>query len=146
VLSRPSRRPHELGVSAAGVRIGRVGECRGEKAPGAVFGVAAGVGEDELDLGVAGLKPDELVGEPAAVDVLELVERRVAGFDDDGGERELGQPLQLEGERAVGEAGGEIVEALALDGGEDASVRRLDRVVAGGEASRPVCASCSVKR
>ena len=42
-----------------------------------------------------------MVDKPAAVDVLELVERGVAGFDDDSGERQLGESLQLEGERAV---------------------------------------------
>jgi hypothetical protein len=31
-----------------------------------------------------------LVCKPAAVDVLELEQRRVSGLDDDGGERKLG--------------------------------------------------------
>jgi hypothetical protein len=106
------------GVSAAArVWVGRVGERGGEEAVGPVFGEAAGVGEDEVDFGVADLEPGELVGEPVAVDVLELVKSRVAGLDDDGGERELGESLQLEGERSVRERGGEVVEALAFDRG-----------------------------
>jgi hypothetical protein len=56
---------------------------RGEKAVGPVFGVAAGVGEDEVDFGVADLEAGELVGEPVAVDVFELEEGRLSGFDDD---------------------------------------------------------------
>jgi hypothetical protein len=54
-----------------------------------------------VDFGVADLEPGELVCEPAAVDVLEFEERRVSGFDDDGGERELCEALQLEGEASV---------------------------------------------
>jgi hypothetical protein len=49
----------------------------------------------------ADLEPGELVGEPVAVDVFELVEGRVSGLDNDGGKRKLGQSLQLEGERSV---------------------------------------------
>src|SRR6266498_1753755 len=92
--------------------VGGVGECGGEEAVGSVFGVAAGVGEDEVDFGVADLEPGELVGEPVAVDVFELEQRRVSGFDDNRGERELAESLQLEGERSVGKCGGEVVEAL----------------------------------
>jgi hypothetical protein len=62
------------------VRSGRVGECGGEEAVGPVFGVAAGVGEDEVDFGVANFEAGELVGEPVAVDVFELVEGGVPGF------------------------------------------------------------------
>jgi hypothetical protein len=57
---------------------------------GSSFGVAAGVGGDEPDFRVAELKAGELVCKPAAVDVLELEQRRVSGLDDDGGERKLG--------------------------------------------------------
>src|SRR5207245_2719700 len=60
-------------VSAARGRICGVGECGGEEAVGPVFGVAAGVGEDEVHFGVSGLEAGELVAEPAAVDVLEEV-------------------------------------------------------------------------
>ena len=80
--------------------------------------MAAGVGEDDRDARVADLQAGELVGEPVAVDVFELEEGAGSGLDDDRGERELGEPLELEGEAAVGERGGEVVEALALDGGE----------------------------
>jgi len=110
-------------VSAVRARVGGIGECGGEETVGPLLGVAAGVGEDEVDFGVAHFEPGELVGDPAAVCVLELVEGRVAAFDDDGGERELCEPLQLEGERAVGERGGEALQVLALDGGE----RRLSQ-------------------
>lgn len=51
---------------------------------GPVFGEAAGVGEDQVDFGVADLEPGELVGEPAAVYVVEFVQRRVPGLDQDG--------------------------------------------------------------
>ena len=88
-------------MSAVRAWVGRVGERCGKEAVGPLFGEAAGVGEDEVDFGVAHLESGELVGEPAAVHVFELVERRVPGFDDDGGERELGQALQLEGECPV---------------------------------------------
>jgi hypothetical protein len=74
-------------MSAVRACVGAVGECCGEEAVDPVLGIAAGVGEDELDLRLASLNAGELVGEPAAVDVLELVERGVAGFDHDGGER-----------------------------------------------------------
>jgi hypothetical protein len=60
------------------------------------------------------LEAGELVGEPVSVDVLHLEQCGVAAPDDDGGERELRQSLQLEGERPVGKSRGEIVEALAL--------------------------------
>ena len=50
--------------------------------------------------------------------MFELEEGAVAAFDDDRGEREFGEPLHLEGEGAVGECGGEVVEVLAFDGGE----------------------------
>ena len=106
---------------------------------GPVFGVAACVGEDDRDAGVADLEACELVGEPVAVDVLELEEGAVAGFDDDGGEREFGEPLELEGEGAVGEGGGEVVEAFALDGGEQPSVRGVDGVIAGGDGALVRC-------
>jgi hypothetical protein len=68
---------------------------------GPVFGVAACVGEDDWDAGVADLEACELVGEPAAVDVFEFEEGAVAGLDDDRGEREFCESLQLEGEAAV---------------------------------------------
>jgi hypothetical protein len=85
---------------------------------GPVFGVVGCVGEDDGDAGVADLEACELVGEPVAVGVFEFEEVAVAGFDDDCGEREFGEPLELGGEAAVGEGGGEVVEAFALDGGE----------------------------
>jgi hypothetical protein len=51
-----------------------VGE-RGREVPiGPVLGVAAGIGEDELHLVIARLQSGELIGGPAAVDVVELVE------------------------------------------------------------------------
>jgi hypothetical protein len=78
------------------------------------------------------LESGELVGEPVAVDVFELEQGAVAGLDDDRGEREFGEPLELEGEGAVGERAGEVVEALALDGGEQPPIRGVDGVVAGG--------------
>ena len=65
---------------------------------GPVFGVAAGVGEDEGDLRVANLQAGELVCEPIAVDLLELEQGRVSRFDDNCGEWEVGQALQLEGQ------------------------------------------------
>ena len=68
--------------------LGRVGEGGGEEAVGPVFGVAAGVGEDDRGAGVADLVAGELVGEPVTVDVLELERGAVAGLDDDRGERE----------------------------------------------------------
>src|SRR5438876_8407957 len=68
-----------------------VGERGAEEAVCPVLGVAAGVGEDELNFGVAHLESGELVGEPAAIDVLELVERGVSGLDHNGGVRELGE-------------------------------------------------------
>ncbi len=83
-----------------------------------------------MDFGVAHLEPGELVGEPVAVDAFQLVEGQVSGLDNDSGKRELGQALQLEGERSVGERGGEVVEAFALDRGEHAPVWGGDRVVA----------------
>jgi hypothetical protein len=61
-----------------------------------------------VDFGVAHFESGELVGEPAAVHVFQFVERRVSGFDDDGGERELGEALQLEGQCSVGERGSEV--------------------------------------
>src|SRR6266545_5296403 len=126
--------PPQVKVASAAARawVGGVGECGGEEAVGPLFGVAAGVGEDEVDFGVADLEPGEVVGEPVAVDVLQLVEGRVSGLDDEGGERELGESLQLEADRSVGERGREVVEALALDRGEDRPVWAADRVVAGG--------------
>jgi hypothetical protein len=65
-----------------------------------------------VDFGVAHFESGELVGEPAAVHAFQLVERRVPGFDDDGGERELSEALQLEGERSAGERGGEVSRLL----------------------------------
>jgi hypothetical protein len=58
---------------------------------GPVFRVAACVGEDDRDAGVADLESGELVGEPVAVDVLELEQRAVPGLDDDRGKREFGE-------------------------------------------------------
>jgi hypothetical protein len=78
-----------------------VGERRREEAVCPVFGVAAGVGEDELDFGIAGLEAGDLVAQPAAVDVLELVQRRVPALDHNGGERRLAESLQLEGQRPL---------------------------------------------
>jgi hypothetical protein len=129
LLVPPGVRPVSVAVR---VWVGCAGECGGEEAVGPVFGVAAGVGEDEVDFGVADFEACELVGEPVAVDVFELVEGRVSGFDDDCGEGQFGESLQLEGECSVGERGGEVVEAFALDRGEDRAVRGLDGVVAGG--------------
>jgi hypothetical protein len=40
--------------------------------------------------------------------------------------------LKLEGEGAVGERAGEVVEALALDGGEQPPISGVDGVVPGG--------------
>ncbi len=76
-----------MASAAASARVGCVGEGGGEEAVGPVFGVAACVGEDDRDVGVADLKADELVCEPVAVDVLEFEQRAVAGFDDDLGDR-----------------------------------------------------------
>jgi hypothetical protein len=76
-----------------------------------------------VDFGVADFEAGELVGEPVAVDVLELVESGVSGFDDDCGEWQFGESLHLEGECPVGERGREVVEALALDRGEDRARR-----------------------
>ena len=100
---------------------------------GPVLGMAACVGEDDRDAWVANLESGELVCEPVAVDVLEFEQRAVVGLDDDRGEREFGEPLQLEGEGAVGERAGEVVEALALDGGEQPPIGGVDCVVAGGD-------------
>jgi hypothetical protein len=100
---------------------------------GPVFGVGACVGEDDRDAGVADLESGELVCEPVAVDVLELEQGAVAGLDDDRGEREFGEPLELEGEGAVGERRGEVVEALALNGGEQPPISGVDGVIAGGD-------------
>jgi hypothetical protein len=63
--------PLELKIVSAAVRgwVVPSSECGGEEAVGPVFGVAAGVGEDEVDFGVADREPSELVGEPVAVDV-----------------------------------------------------------------------------
>jgi hypothetical protein len=88
--------PLQVKVASAAVRawVGRVGECGGEEAAGPVFGVAARVGEDEVDVGVADLEPGELIGEPAAVDVFQLVEGRASGLDNDAfstSPRALGQ-------------------------------------------------------
>jgi hypothetical protein len=88
-------------VLAVRARVGRVSECCGEEAVGPLFGEAAGVGEDEVDFGVADLEPGKLVGKPAAVHVFQLVEGRVPSLDNDRGEREFGEALQLEGERSV---------------------------------------------
>jgi hypothetical protein len=62
--------PLEVKVVSAAVRawVGRVGERGGEEAVGPVFGLTAGVGEDEMDFRVADLEPGGLVGEPVAVD------------------------------------------------------------------------------
>jgi hypothetical protein len=57
----------------------------------------------------------------------------VPGLDNDRGEWEFGEPLELEGEAAVGERAGEVVEALALDGGEQPPVSGVDCVVASGD-------------
>src|SRR6266545_7173081 len=122
----------ELASAAASVRLGCVRERGGEEAVGPVLGVAACVGEDDRDAGVADLESGELVGEPVAVYMLELEQRAVPGFDDDRGEREFGESLELEGEGAVGERAGEVVEALAFYGGEQSPVGRVDCVVAGG--------------
>ncbi len=84
------------------VRFGFVRERGREKAVGPVFGVAAGVGEDDRD-------------------------------DNDCGEREFGEPLELEGEAAVGERTREVLETLALDGGEQSPVSGVDCVVASGD-------------
>src|SRR6266540_6716410 len=94
------------------VRFGFVRERGREKAVGPVFGVAAGVGEDDRDARVADLETCELVGEPIAVDVLKLEQGAVAGLDNDCGEREFGEPLELEGEAAVGERTREVLETL----------------------------------
>jgi hypothetical protein len=75
-----------------------------------------------------------LVGEPVAVDVIELVKGGISGLDDDRGERQFGESLHLERESPVGKRRGEVVEALALDRGEDRAVWVLDGVVAGGNA------------
>jgi hypothetical protein len=58
---------------------------RGSGSP--FLGEAAGVGKDDVDFGVAHL--------------LQLVQRRVPGLDHDGGKREFGESLHLEGERSV---------------------------------------------
>jgi hypothetical protein len=50
--------------SAVKTRLVGVGERCGEEAVGPVLAVAAGVGEDELDFGVADLEAGELVGKP----------------------------------------------------------------------------------
>jgi hypothetical protein len=101
---------HEVAVSnSRGPRRWRASSrswaavCRGEEPVGPVFGVASRVGEDDGDAGVADLESGELVCEPVAVDVLEFEQRAVAGFDNDRGKREFGEPLELEGEGAVGE-------------------------------------------
>src|SRR5438034_1231860 len=109
-------------ASVGSVGAGVVGERSSEEAVGPVFGVGAAVGEGELDFGVADLEAGELVGEPVAVDVFELEQGAVAGLDDDGGEREFGESLELEGERPVGERRGEVVETLPLDPGEESPV------------------------
>jgi hypothetical protein len=68
--------------------------------------------------------------------VLELIERRVAALHHNGGERELGESLHLEGERSVREHGGEVLQALALDGGEHGPVGCLDL---SGTQTHPSC-------
>ncbi len=74
-----------------------------------------------------------MVGEPVAVDVFQFEDGAVAGLDDHGRERELGESLQLEGEGSIGQGGGEVVEALALDRCEQPAVRGVDGVIAGGD-------------
>jgi hypothetical protein len=70
-----------------GGRFGGLCQGGGEEAVSPVFGVSAGVGVDEVDVGVADVEACELVGEPGAVDVLELEQGGLPRFDDDGGER-----------------------------------------------------------
>jgi hypothetical protein len=104
------------------------------------------VSEDDRKTRVADLEACELVGEPVAVDVFKLEESAVAGLDDDRAKWEFGQPLQLEGERAVGQRRGEVVEALALDGREQPPIIGVDGVVAGGDGRAHVLAPCWAKR
>ena len=75
----------------------------------------------------------ELIGEPRAVDVLQLEDRRVPGFDHDRGERQFGEALHLERECSVGECAGEVLEGLPFDSRNDRSVRAVNCVVAGDD-------------
>ena len=75
-----------------------------------------------MDFGVADCEAGELVREPVAVDVFELVEGRGSGFDDDRGERQFGESLHLKRERFIGERRGKVLKGLPLDGGEDRAV------------------------
>src|SRR6266536_3674982 len=63
----------------------------------------------------------------------QLEQGRVSRLHGNGGEREFGQSLQLEGECPVGECGGEVVEALPLDRGEQVPIGRVDGVIDGGD-------------
>jgi hypothetical protein len=123
-----ARRPvPSVGV---GARVGGVGECGCEEAVRPVFGVAAGVGVDELNVGVADVEACELVCEPGAVDMLEFEQSRIPRLDHDRGERQFGEALHLERECSVGECAGEVLEGLPFDSRDDRSVRAVDRVVA----------------
>jgi hypothetical protein len=57
--------------AAVGVPVRCICEC-GEEADGPVFGLSAGIGVNEADVGLADVEAYEFVGEPHAVDVLEL--------------------------------------------------------------------------
>jgi hypothetical protein len=79
-----------------------------------VFGVAAGVGVDEVDVGVTDVEACELVGEPGTVNVFELEQGGVSGLDDDGSQWQFGEALHLERECSIGERAGEVVEGFSV--------------------------------
>src|SRR6266542_3315022 len=121
------------GSSAVSRAAASVGERRREEPAGPVLGEGTSVGEDYLDLGVADLQTREQVGDEGARNAFELVQRRVPAFDDYSRKVEFGEALDLEGEGAVGQSGGEVLQALALDRGEQRTLLGPDRVVTGGE-------------
>ena len=68
-----------------------------------VFGVAAGVGEDKVDFGVADFELRASWSASQLPSTYSSLYRAgsILVFDDDGGERELGESLHLEGECSV---------------------------------------------
>ena len=135
-MVRPGRRSAALVVGAffgRGMVLWRVvDEGGGEVAVGVFLGELARVGEDDRDGRVADLQAGDELEQPARLDVLMVKQRAVAFLDDDRGDGQRGELGERVVQRSVDQRLGEVLERLALDGG-DVLVSVADGVVADGQ-------------
>ncbi len=106
-----------------------------QTAIGPLLGELPRASEDDRHFRVADGQPAQHVRQPGTPARLSAEEVRIVSLHHHGSAGQLGQPLRLEGEAAIGERGGQVLQRLALDD-SDQDARDNGAVIARRSAIR----------